>query len=515
MRAYLQWSLLLLHWYGCTGWVLHGDDIVQMTTRHRRDVTAFTRLLVYRNHSTSHSISDVCANIQMISPNSICLYKYTYMERILLKVPTEYVDTVGVQSITEGSLLYGYIIGVDIHVHLLQPATTTKQQQQQQYTKKASFSYEGIPWHLDVLDRTQGQPRLDFVYSVDAPGAGNATDIYVLDTGIDCAHGAFRAQRCYTLAHFDSDQDIFSTDCLTTGCGMDNHGHGTQCGSLVNGVYTGVAKNSSIYAIKVLDSEGTGYMADVFMALDYLLTYMDTLSTTRRSVVSMSIGCSCIDTTPCSECAQRCSDYIWAEHMTLLAEYSRRQIPIVIAAGNTGCNICAYSLHTAPYTYIVGASTTTNERASFSNYGDCVDNFAPGVDIVTAYYNTNNKYVLTQGTSMSTPIVAGIIALFNPANTYTVSDIRMLLANTTVENIVSAKYSIETTYVNQTPAIVQDDDTIPTPETTTVNNTVLIIIIVVSSVTTILLTGLCIYYCKKQPIINKSYTYTAVPVTQY
>lgn len=245
------------------------------------------------------------------------------------------------------------------------------------------------PWSLDVLDTTLGasaaferDQRFHYAYT----GAGII--IYTVDTGVDGALAEFATGR--------------ATGWLNTvdgsGSVLDGHGHGTHVASLAIGRTFGVAKGATLRAIKALDNDGYG---DVGSVCDAIAAVLEECaggdSNSNGIVINLSINgpkSSAIDSA-LAQLAQMCS------------------CAIVVAAGNNGGDACTSSpAGQKEGVLTVGALDTMGARASFSNYGACVDLMAPGVSVPgAALPATGQSSVEMSGSSMSTPLVAGLCAL--------------------------------------------------------------------------------------------------------
>ncbi|XP_038074093.1 aqualysin-1-like [Patiria miniata] len=235
------------------------------------------------------------------------------------------------------------------------------------------------PWGLDRI----GQRYLPLdgsfsTHSVYNEGAG--VRIYVLDTGIRSTHSDFGGR---ATAAFDA----------YGGNGQDCQGHGTHCAGIAAGSYYGVAKRATIMGVKVLGSPactGYGSYAAIVAGLDYVAN-----SGQKPGVVSMSLGGSK-------------STYM----ETAIKNVVSKGYPVVVAAGNDNYDACYTSPAWLPEAITVGSTDKKDYRSSFSNYGSCVDIFAPGTNIESDYYTSDSATLVMSGTSMACPAVAGISALF-------------------------------------------------------------------------------------------------------
>lgn len=235
-------------------------------------------------------------------------------------------------------------------------------------------------WGLDRVD--QIDLSLDTQYHFNYNGAG--INAFIIDTGIRADHTQFDGR---VLAGFTSVSDGNGTN--------DCNGHGTHVAGTVGGDTYGIAKGVSLIPVRVLDCSGSGTTSGVIAGIDWAAN-----SSLRPAVANLSLGGG----------ASAAMD-------AAVAGAVAKGVTVVVAAGNSNANACNYSPARAPSAITVGATTITDARASFSNFGSCVDIFGPGTNITSAW-NTNANAVNTiSGTSMATPHVTGIAALALAANT--------------------------------------------------------------------------------------------------
>jgi aqualysin 1 len=255
-----------------------------------------------------------------------------------------------------------------------------------------------VTWGLDRID--QADRPLDTQYHFTGNGAG--VNAFIIDTGIRADHVDFtgRMRPGYTA--------------IADGNGTnDCNGHGTHVAGTVGGATWGVAKGVSITPVRVLDCAGSGAWSGVIAGIDYVAN-----STLRPAVANMSLGGGISSTVDAA-----------------VAGAVAKGVVLVVAAGNNGADACNYSPARTPSAITVGATTGIDYRASYSNFGRCVDIFAPGHSITSAWNTSATASNTIGGTSMASPHVAGVAALALAANpTATPADVVAFLTSTATPN---------------------------------------------------------------------------------
>ena len=276
-------------------------------------------------------------------------------------------------------------------------------------------------WGLDRVDQRSGS--LDNLYVYDT-GASNV-NVYILDTGVN-NHSDFGG-RVYNGYDF-VDNDSNSSDC---------QGHGTHVAGTVASATWGVAKQAKVYGVRVLDCQGSGSYSGIISGMDWVAQ-----NHSKPAVANMSLGggaSSSID--------------------DAVASLVNAGVVTVVAAGNDNSNACNYSPARAPSAITVGSTTSGDSRSSFSNYGNCVDIFAPGSDITSTSQSGGSTTM--SGTSMASPHVAGVAALYMANNpNATPSQVEQALESNATANAISG--------VNGSPNLLAysrfDGDTTPPPD---------------------------------------------------
>jgi hypothetical protein len=248
-----------------------------------------------------------------------------------------------------------------------------------------------VPWGLDRIDARSG-----FDGRYNSTGEGRGVHVYIIDSGIRTTHVDFKASdgssRAVPTLEVNADE-IIECDKTNTECAMDDHGHGTHVAGTLGGTTYGVAKGTTLHSVKIYYGNGVGSKLGWFLtALDWVI-----VNGARPMIVSVSMG------------AEGVSSHQAVDNA--IAKAAGAGVTVVVGAGNGREDACKWTPASAPDAITVGATDRSDARWSGSNWGKCVDIFAPGVDINSAGLSSDTASVVKTGTSMATPHVSGAAAL--------------------------------------------------------------------------------------------------------
>lgn len=258
-------------------------------------------------------------------------------------------------------------------------------------------------WGRDRIDQRSGTNN---TYSYITDGAG--VDIYIVDTGILATHSQFGGR---VATGFSTIADALGTS--------DCNGHGTHVAGTAAGSTLGVAPAANLIPVRVLDCNGGGTVSGVIAGIEWAIGH----HTTTPAVMNLSLGAGKSDS------LNAAIDRAFLDGITVVA-----------AAGNSNVDACTVSpASNVNSALTVGATTTTDARASYSNFGSCLDVFAPGSGITSAWHTSNSATNTISGTSMAAPHVAGLAARYlSAARTAVPSQVMDAIRNEATPNVVTS-----------------------------------------------------------------------------
>jgi subtilisin family serine protease len=273
----------------------------------------------------------------------------------------------------------------------------------------ASVTQTGATWGIDRIDQRNLPLSGTFTYT--ATGAG--VKAYIIDTGIHASHTQFGGR--VVQGRDTVDGALPAADC---------NGHGTHVAGTVGGSTYGVAKGVTLVAVRVLNCSGSGSTSGVIAGIDWVT---GNHAPGQPAVANMSLG---------------------GGASTALDNAVRNSIAdgvsYAIAAGNGNilgfqANACNYSPARVAEAMTISATDSTDRKASWANYGNCVDWFAPGVSITSAWYTSNTSTNTISGTSMATPHTAGVAAQYLQGSPgASPATVRNTLFNLTTKGVVTS-----------------------------------------------------------------------------
>jgi subtilisin family serine protease len=264
-----------------------------------------------------------------------------------------------------------------------------------------------VTWGLDRIDQRSRPLSNSYTYTA----TGDGVTAYIVDTGIRLSHAEFGGR---AVSGFDA----------FGGSGSDCHGHGTHVAGTVGGATYGVAKAVQLVAVRVLNCSGSGTTAGVIAGVDWVTAHHQPGA---PAVANMSLGGG----------ASTALD-------TAVRNSVVDGVTYAVAAGNGNAggrqqDACKYSPARVSEALTIGATDSSDRKASWSNYGPCVDWFAPGVSITSAWYSSNTATNTISGTSMATPHTAGVAAQYLQTNPgASPATVRSVLFNDTTKGIVTS-----------------------------------------------------------------------------
>jgi subtilisin family serine protease len=228
----------------------------------------------------------------------------------------------------------------------------------------------GATWGL--VRTSQVNLDINGKYSYEADGGGAYA--FVLDTGIYIGHDDFNGRALWGANFVDKDD-------------FDGNGHGTHCAGTIGGTQYGLAKKCRLVAVKVLSASGSGAWSGVIDGINYVAN-----DARRPATINLSLG----------------GGLNLAVNDAVDAASLHGLVTVVAAAGNNNGDTCASSPASASTAIAVGATDNADNRASFSNHGECMSLFAPGADVTSTWIGAPDAVNTISGTSMASPHVCGV-----------------------------------------------------------------------------------------------------------
>ncbi len=269
-------------------------------------------------------------------------------------------------------------------------------------TVSINATQSSATWGLDRIDQRSRPLNGTYVYNY----TGSGVRAYIIDTGILTSHSQFGGRAAVSYDAIGDGRN-----------GQDCNGHGTHVAGTVGGSTYGVAKSVSLRAVRVLNCSGSGTNSGVIAGVDWVRA-----NHVKPAVANMSLGggaSSALD--------------------TAVNNAINAGVTFVVAAGNSNANACNYSPARVAAAITVGSTTSSDARSSFSNYGSCLDIFAPGSSITSAWHTSTTATNTISGTSMASPHVAGVAALYLQANSgASNATVRNAIVNGSTTNVVTS-----------------------------------------------------------------------------
>lgn len=364
---------------------------------------------------------------QVLNPDGTIPDQYI----VTLKKPLNLLDNLGfeqqIQLLLKGigggevlsiydTALYGFAVRIPAaKLNLLKALPQVADVEPDQVLTVSSVQQNNPPsWGLDRIDQAS-LPLDDKYYSPDWQGEG--ANIYIMDSGINANHQEFAGR-----ISKDPNQHVWVKSVASDP--WDCNGHGTHVAGTAAGSTVGVAKKATLHSIRVIGCDGRLPESGLLAGMDWVAKYAR-----QPAILNMSLGTTGGRSTAIEKAAKAIVN---------------ANVMVAVAAGNQGISACNRSPSAEPSVVTVAATRDSDHRwytsaTSASNYGSCVDLFAPGVDIVSAAFNNNSGYLIGTGTSMASPHVAGAMAIWRvrfPSATASVFQNNLIAYHTTPDKVL-------------------------------------------------------------------------------
>eukprot|EP01006_Ploeotia_vitrea_P028640 TRINITY_DN61302_c0_g1_i1.p1 TRINITY_DN61302_c0_g1~~TRINITY_DN61302_c0_g1_i1.p1 ORF type:complete len:405 (+),score=40.97 TRINITY_DN61302_c0_g1_i1:53-1267(+) len=305
---------------------------------------------------------------------------------------------------------------IGLNFLLKQDIIESIEEDQMRYLYDCQKQTDNVDWGLtrtNVHNFTSSRSGYEYQYTTGSTGAD--IDAYVIDTGIYCDNNDFKNKKAGTCTFgFSAVTNIFGQVDET-----DGNGHGTHVSGTIAGQTYGVAKEANLIAVKVMSDKGSGSSSNILAGIDWVVGNVK--KTNKVSVANLSIGGGFSQTE--NDAIKSATD---------------ANIVMVVAAGNEDSDACDTSPASEPSAITVAASDDKNKRASYSNWGSCVDVFGPGSDITSTWIDSPDATNTISGTSMASPHVCGVAAKIRSHDpSLTVSEVTNKIINDATTDAIS------------------------------------------------------------------------------
>ncbi|OLY85602.1 Subtilisin-like protease 8 [Smittium mucronatum] len=281
----------------------------------------------------------------------------------------------------------------------------------------ASSTQNDAPWGLARISHRETLNSTTIGQYIYDPSAGEGVDVYVLDTGIYLQHLDFGGRATWG-ENFSKGQNL-----------VDLNGHGTFIAGVIGSNTYGVAKKSNLISVKVLNDDGTGYIGDAIAGIQF--TISEHIS---KKALALSMGTAL----PKSIANLGLESGLSQAFNSAVSAAVAKGIPYIVAAGNAAIDACLASPASTKSVIAVGSIGKNDYVSAFSNYGVCVDIYAPGESTKSTWIGSNSATSILSGTSTSAPYISGLAAYILSQRDYylTPRELLTIIQSTATMNIV-------------------------------------------------------------------------------